>query len=173
MPKYKIYEGLHFSTLICLTNREPNFKHSFNFRFTEDMKYFIEGENQFDFNKLIGWKGKFFTPRWDTAMIGWRWNPLTDCFEVVPYWHVGSRAYDFDMSKMIQVKAGDFISVVFIMLSGIGRIEIAQGNTLVTDERIFSQKYGKFWKINPWFGGNESAPKTLTFNFLGEFIERS
>jgi hypothetical protein len=165
MATYRIFKGFHFSTILCLTSKKNTLEYFTSIVFTEDMKYTIEGENQFDFNKLLGWKGKFFTPRFDTMMVGWRWNPLNDCFEVVPYWHIGSRAYDFDMNKLMQIKVGDMLHIKFSVVGKQAEITMICDTKEITDTRVFTKQYSRFWKINPWFGGDESAPKTIYFKF--------
>jgi hypothetical protein len=150
-----------------LTNKKNGFKDVSEIMVTEGMVYTIPDEDQYDFNKLCGWKGNYFRPRFNTAMVGWRWNPIKNCFEFVPYFHLGSSAYVFDVERMVNAKVGDILRITYevIYKSVSVKIENLTTNTQVVELKVFTKEHSRFWKINPWFGGQKTAPKDFIFQF--------
>lgn len=63
------------------------------FRFTEDSKYNHGNENQLDFNKLIGRKKCLVRPHRNSDMVGWRYNPDKDQFELLAYRHINNEVF--------------------------------------------------------------------------------
>lgn len=109
-------------------------------------------KDQKDFNKLCGAALSLFAPKhWNSAMIGWRWNPQRSVFEVAPY---------FNRKKAVII--GDIISVqpneeFTFLISQNGK---QWTTTLVTADGNSSTKTVDYainsaltTNVHAWFGG--------------------
>lgn len=118
--------------------------------FTESCKYEHGDSDQWDWNKAIGVKQKFFRPMYNSIMLGWRWHPGKQKIQVVPYTHnKGSVNFDFDIVEV------DIDEPIYFEVSENG---IHYG--------IYDIPYTKPWKskwaIINWFGGQKKTPHKLT-----------
>lgn len=60
--------------------------------FTEDSKYQLDSKDQKDTNKGYGISNSLISNFTSTTiMLGWRYNPSTDLFELYPYCHDSSK----------------------------------------------------------------------------------
>ena len=138
--------------------------------------------NQLDWNKLIGIKKNLFSPRKNSVMLGWRWNPIDNCLELCPYWHDengGNWYYEkyedtldegdifepvrisknqLELIQSVQVDffyVEDFPSVCIsvVLQEPEGRIDLIDEVYLLPNNAYI----GTGWMISPWFGGQETA----------------
>lgn len=127
---------------------------------TDSCKYNLNSHDQLDWNKLIGVKKKFFHPKKDSVMIGWRYNIESDCFEFCFYYHVNNKViinkipYDSKDGK-IQVTINLYTKILSINLDNIEYAELA--NKYIN--------YTKGWLIKHWFGGTSKAPQKIIINY--------
>ena len=91
--KYRFDKGSHFSKPRNLFSRSIELPDTLRWscRFDKSCCYFMNDEtgktleDQWDFNKLTGITFSPFNPFNNTAMVGWRHNPQTLLFELIPY----------------------------------------------------------------------------------------
>lgn len=127
----------------------------------------------YDWNKLCGLKALYFKPMFDTSMCGWRYDQFLNCFEVIPYWHIGSKEHTYDEKNVVRIPVDTEFTVEVRVISTevykqtIGVVKIKYLDEL-TESKVFSKYYPYFWVVNSWFGGQENAPNTMSF-----FIKRN
>ena len=122
--------------------------------------------NQLDWNKLIGIKKNLFSPRKNSVMLGWRWNPIDNCLELCPYWHDenGGAHFDYEPFK-VTPQQSKRIDLCFIdnkiQVMVWDNIDGHSGKLWSLPDNAY---IGTGWMISPWFGGQEKAHKEMTFN---------
>lgn len=134
----------------------------FNVTFNEGCDYIIEGEDQYDWNKLTGVTYSI-NPSKKTAMIGWRFNPTIQKIELCAYYHInGGRQFS---EPLLECKLGELV---------VGDIQITKDKYKVTLMNTHDQKTGRHSidhkgnprcisrMINPWFGGTSKAPNEMS-----------
>ena len=117
--------------------------------------------DQWDWNKLIGIKKNFFQPRKNSVMVGWRYNPVNDCVEFVPYWHDenGGAHFDYEPLCIPSNELDEPLRIIFRKsYVDIDNAHRGKGWGLPDNAYI-----GTGWMINPWFGGQQKAQKKITF----------
>ena len=123
------------------------------FYFTEKSKYFINSEDQYDWNKLMGVTANLADPSKNASMIGWRYHPRLGCFQVTPYFNVNKKQiYEQDIInlKVNQKCFGE---------ANKDRVFISSDEKTI-DQKVPSGLKSWIWfRIQPWFGGN-TTPKT-------------
>ncbi len=131
--------------------------------------------NQADWNKLCGIKKNFFQPRKNSTMIGWRYNPIDECVEFVPYWHDENGGAHFGYEPFaMDCKGIDDTSRISISISPLRhKINILSYRQMADSTEYVKSKTwelpqnaytGKGWLILHWFGGQMKAQKDITFN---------
>lgn len=129
--------------------------------FTEDSKYNHGNEDQYDWNKL--WGMYSLQPCWpmshaDCGMIGWRWNPEYNRFEVTPYTHssCGERLW----VDPIPVKSTMYASIT---AADKWYYHIRVDGVSYYYEHPRTKRARLFKQMNGYFGGNLPAPKDVTY----------
>jgi hypothetical protein len=170
MATYTILGGTHFGLppTTFFTTKKNSFTDNIEFQFTENNKYIFNNENQYDWNKLYGWKGEYFKPRFNTGMVGWRWNPQIQMFQIIPYFHIGSSAHTFDDAYIINVPVNTIAKAQIKIEGKAITITLECNNVVASHYQILSKEYSKFYKIIPWFGGQEKCPHTMKFQINNE-----
>ncbi|MGI9164717.1 MAG: hypothetical protein ACR2JI_17615 [Mycobacterium sp.] len=160
-----IYKGTHFTI--------PN---NFGFfvqnvsgsgTFTTNTTYDLGDSDQWDWNKLTGIAFTPLEPDRDSAMVGWRYNLETQLFEIAPFYNVNkvrilpnenplSPGYE-----VISVPADQTFSYT-VDYTG---VTISYGDRTVF--KPFPQGLTpNVWtaaRVSGWFGGNEAAPRTVSY----------
>lgn len=147
----------------------------FSVRMTPDasVKYNFKNADQLDWNKLVGLSYNFFTNHKNSAMVSWRWGVKCDCVEYGFYYHISGKrviAENGDGSEVfITGKPGEEIEIVM----SLNRLENSIFTTILTsdnsiaDVRIYGGRVKVTAKksrvINPWFGGNQKAPHSMSW----------
>lgn len=155
-----IYKGTHFAI-------PNNFGGFFVQRvagtgtLTSDSVYDLQDEDQHDWSKFTGIAFTPLEPDRDSAMVGWRYDLTTQEFEIAPF-------YNNDKVRVLPVPA-DIISVppgeTFSYLVDYTGVTLSYG-----DQTVF-KPYPEgltpnVWtavRVSGWFGGNEVAPRTLSY----------
>ena len=160
-----IYKGTHFAI--------PN---SFGFfiqqaagtgTFTTDTVYDLGDNDQRDWNKFSGIAFTPLEPDRNSAMVGWRYNLISQEFEIAPFYNVDkvrilpnenplSPGYE-----VISVPAGQTFQFL-VDYTGI---------TLTYGDQSVYKPYPtgltpNVWtaaRVSGWFGGNEVAPRTVSY----------
>ncbi len=164
MTEYTIKEGRHFSMPRIFKLRNRPEKVSWLVEFSKNCDYDLGDEDQKDWNKLVGLFYNFLNTLDNTVMVGWRWNPDTKRMELNAYYHVnGSRDFtrpllDVELGNPFRVD----IRVDYEKREYTVALERYSDGKQALDTKAFSHDRGRCLEINTYFGGNETAPRTLT-----------
>ena len=160
-----IYKGTHFAI--------PN---SFGYfiqqtvgtgTFISNSAYDLKDIDQYDWNKFTGIAFTPLEPDRDSAMVGWRYNLTTLEYEIAPFYNVNKARIlpnENPLSpgyEVISVPVGETFEFT-VDYSGI---------TLSYGGRTVYKPYPSgltpnVWtaaRVSGWFGGNEVAPRTLSY----------
>lgn len=157
-----IYKGTHFAI--------PN---SFGFfirevsgtgTFTPNSAYDLKDEDQFDWNKFTGIAFTPLEPDRNSVMVGWRYNLASQDFEIAPFYNVDKARILPVPSEVISVPVGETFQY---------RVDYT-GVTLIYGDRTVYKPFPvglipNVWtaaRVSGWFGGNEVAPKTVSYYLL-------
>lgn len=160
-----IYKGTHFT----IPNNAGFFiqKVSGSGTFTTNTTYDLGDGDQRDWNKLTGIAFTPLEPDRDSAMVGWRYNLTTQEFEIAPFYNVNkvrilpnenplSPGYE-----VISVPADQTFTYIVDYLG----VTISYGGRTVF--KPFPQGLTpNVWtaaRVSGWFGGNEAAPRTVSY----------
>ena len=154
-----IYKGTHFAI--------PNSTGLFvketvgTGTFTTNSAYDLKDEDQFDWNKFTGITFTPLEPDRNAAMVGWRYNLSTQEFEIAPYYNVDKARIRPNDNEVIKVPVGETFQF---------DVDYA-GITISYEDQHVYKPYppgltADVWtaaRINGWFGGNEVAPRTVSY----------
>ncbi len=160
-----IYKGTHFT----IPNNFGFFiqKVSGSGTFTPNTTYDLGDSDQWDWNKLTGIAFTPLEPDRDSAMVGWRYNLLTQNFEIAPFYNV---------NKVRILPNENPASPGYEVIS----VPADQTFTYTVDYTGVTISYGgrtvfkpypqgltpNVWtaaRVSGWFGGNEVAPRTVSY----------
>ena len=162
-----IFKGLHasFPPYFKRVKKEMKYEITFN----ESCVYDHGDIDQFDWNKLIGIKKHFFSPRKNSFMIGWRWNTTRDRLELTPYYHDEAGKAHYNDRGIFYISKEEFnnpVTVSFHMdASGTFNYSIRSINYSYLNELQLDGLGQKWWLIKNWFGGQKTAPHKVTIDF--------
>ncbi len=123
--------------------------------FHDDCRYYLEGEDMLDTNKLFG-IGFFPNHHKDSARIGWRYNSDTDKIILSAYCYVKGERKIFDMEEVelntwVRCKIkNEFGKYIFYVNSDISTNYV---------EHLHNKKWA--YPLGVFFGGNQPAPGTM------------
>lgn len=130
--------------------------------FTADTVYDLGDADQFDWNKFSGIAFTPLEPDRDAAMVGWRYNLTSQEFEIAPFYNVNkARILPDERTEVISVPAGE----TFQFLVDYTGITLTYGDTTVY-KPYPTGLTPNVWtaaRVSGWFGGNEVAPKTVSY----------
>jgi hypothetical protein len=137
--------------------------------FTTNSAYDLKDVDQYDWNKFTGIAFTPLEPDRNSAMVGWRYNLTTQEFEIAPFYNVDKVRIlpnENPLSpeseyEVISVPAGETFEFD-VDYSGI---------TLRYGGKMVSKPYppglvANVWtaaRVSGWFGGNEVAPRTISY----------
>ncbi|MCX6488013.1 MAG: hypothetical protein NT156_08610 [Mycobacterium sp.] len=135
--------------------------------FTTNSAYDLKDVDQYDWNKFTGIAFTPLEPDRNSAMVGWRYNLTTQEFEIAPFYNVDKVRIlpnENPLSpeyEVISVPAGETFEFD-VDYSGI---------TLHYGGKMVSKQYppglvANVWtaaRVSGWFGGNEVAPRTISY----------
>ena len=156
-----VYKGTHFA----IPNNFGGFfvqKVEGTGTFTADSVYDLKDVDQFDWNKFTGIAFAPLEPDLNSAMVGWRYNLTTEEFEIGPYYNVDkARISPQGPSQIISVPVGE----TFNYLVDYTGVTLSYGDRTVY--KPFPEGLTpNVWtavRISGWFGGNEVAPRTVSY----------
>lgn len=130
--------------------------------FTPDSVYDLKDADQYDWNKFTGIAFSPLQHDRNSAMVGWRYNLTTQEFEIAPFYNVNKeRILPNEKTEVISVPA-DGTFQYKVDYSG---VTISYG-----DQTVFKPYppglTPTVWtatRVSGWFGGNEVAPRKLTY----------
>lgn len=155
-----VLKGVHF-----VIPQSPAFfvkKVSGTGTFTADSVYDLKDVDQYDWNKFTGIAFSPIQHDRNSVMVGWRYNLTTQEFEIAPFYNVNKeRILPNEQTEVISVPA-DGTFTYTVDYSG---VTISYG-----DKTVFKPYptglTPNIWtatRVSGWFGGNEVAPRTLTY----------
>lgn len=163
MARYKttcVKKGRHWAWPIRFAATKSGFY--WTIRTNSSMIYLIDGEDQWDYNKLVGIKLQYFKPMEDTMMLGWRFSPKTGLLEFAPYQHTNGERIIGDV--IYSCKAGEIFDV---KISFSGDLWSLQINNETPIQSLYESRKDKIgYEILNWFGGNKEAPHDISFDFI-------
>lgn len=155
--KYTVKKNNHFSSI-------PN-KYFVNqvfgsAVFTEESKYLLNPVDQQDWNKLAGITYGL-NPHQNTSLIGWRWNPALNLFQVAPYFNNRGSNVQPEQREILNIPAEQEFTFNIIK----GAVNIYDSN-LNTAKRVFKYCGIKTsflsYRVQHYFGGNQAAPSDVS-----------
>jgi hypothetical protein len=119
-------------------------------------------EDQWDYNKLTGFTFTPSNPLNTTAMVGWRYNPNTHVFELVPYWHIHKKRL-FDEKRFVTALPDEDIHITMIPNFEKNEVTviIKTQKGVLTDTQKFKELAQRVSIIQPYFGGTSRAPNAM------------
>ena len=160
-----VYKGTHFT----IPNNFGFFiqKVSGSATFTPNTTYDLGDSDQYDWNKLTGIAFTPLEPDRDSAMVGWRYNLVDQVFEIAPFYNVNkvrilpnenplSPGYE-----VIQVPADQ----TFTYTVDYTGVTISYGGRTVFKPypEGLTPNVWTAARVSGWFGGNEAAPRTVSY----------
>ena len=168
--KYRFDKGSHFSKPRNLFSRGIELPDTLRWscRFDKSCCYYINDENgkmqedQWDYNKLTGITFSPLNPLNNTAMVGWRHNPQTSLFELVPYWHVSKKRF-FKDNPFLTVKPDEnfIVEIITNKLKKEVTILIKTKKNTLKETKSFEKIPDNASLIHPYFGGTSRAPSAM------------
>ncbi len=168
--KYTVKEGKHDFTPNHIQLKTDGFVVEYECVFYDVSKYILPNEDQLDWNKGAGWTNHILTNTKNSAMWGWRWNPTIDLFEITGYFHRDNKALYAENNfggKTFKVTVGEYFYVRFIKnIAGDDFYRVIIHNKNNTKYLTYEVQYDQLKccdrNIGSWFGGNQSAPNTIS-----------
>jgi len=173
MNTFWILKGTHraFPPTVATLTPKPNTDIIVNEVYDmRKMAYNLKTEDQLDWCKLSGFSQNFVDRHENTIMVGFRYLPESDEFEYNYYSHIDGKV-DYT-EPIVRMKRTEFVPLRYRltkMNEGVEIIATIAGSGLFSSIVIPSSKV---WFIDTWFGGNRSAPKSLSFR-RSRTIDRS
>ncbi|KYG80222.1 hypothetical protein [Roseivirga echinicomitans] len=130
----------------------------FTARFDESVRYDLGNRNQDDINKLFGFSDCNSLHHENSVRFGWRYSLVKDMVEifsyaytngVVGYHHMGDIAIRETAHYQIQIVGDKF----YLLLNGEMKQEVERGTNC---------EVGLYYKLYPYFGGDEPAPHDIS-----------
>ncbi|MBR9920298.1 MAG: hypothetical protein GYB31_05605 [Bacteroidetes bacterium] len=136
----------------------------FEAKFTDQSKYVHGTVDQWDWNKLRGFYSlQVCNPVAydDCGMIGWRYLPDTNMFQITPYTHYqcGEKPTYMDGINVLVDKP----FTVQIVADTAWRYWIDTGDSLYTFTHPRTKHARVFKQMNGWFGGSTPTPHAVGF----------
>ena len=130
--------------------------------FTPDSAYDLKDVDQYDWNKFTGIAFSPLQHDRNSVMVGWRYNLTTQEYEIAPFYNVNKeRILPNEQTEVISVPADGTFQY---------RVDYS-GVTISYGDKTVFKPYPpgltpNIWtstRVSGWFGGNEAAPRTLTY----------
>lgn len=145
MKKYTIKKGNHRSGWFFKILKKPKVM-KVTFMFDETAIYNLNNNDQFDWNKLLGFSRGFHQN--NSIRIAWRWNTVKQVVELTKYEYVNGKRIMHE--PLWEVKINEIATIVF---------------------NISDRKFCKWgYLLYPYFGGNQKAPHDINILIHYEVI---
>jgi hypothetical protein len=155
-----IYKGTHFA----IPNNFGFFlkKVSGTGTFTPDTVYDLQDEDQYDWNKFTGIAFTPLEPDRNSAMVGWRYNLTSQQFEIAPFYNVDKqRILPNELTEVISVPANETFNYL-VDYTGI-TVNYGDATVFKAYPEGLTPNVWTAARVSGWFGGNEVAPRTLSY----------
>lgn len=130
--------------------------------FTTDSVYDLKDVDQYDWNKFTGIAFSPLQHDRNSVMVGWRYNLTTQEFEIAPFYNVNKeRILPNEQTEVVSVPAGE----TFTYKVDYTGVTISYGDKTVVKPYPpgLTPNIWTATRVSGWFGGNEVAPRTLTY----------
>lgn len=139
-------------------------------RFSESCKYDLGTEDQYDWNKLVGFtfgligpKGRRNPVHWNSVRVGWRYDLQSKMFEISAYCYSDGARLDApvigkfpaNQSFSVELIPDEIAHLVHFRING----KIVYSYEVPDSARMNERAWG--WKLRPFFGGNRKAPHKI------------
>lgn len=169
--KYFHIPNTHFSIPSFFHIRKKPMALRYNVRFNKSCRYDLDNLDQRDWNKLNGITNALFgnAQYSQTFMLAWRYNVVTEKFEVGAYLHdhpQQQRSTPEDNGCIWELD-GETCVVRVILVKDIMVVYINEQQFNIDTNIRFN------WltrATNPWFGGNNPAPKFIHYDVEFEIV---
>jgi len=160
--KYTIKKGHHRSTSEMDFLRTGNLV--FKCKFDESAVYTsIDPVNQYDINKLYGFSECSDHHQKNSARFGWRW--LNGKLEILAYVYNDG---NFSSQKIGDVEIGEVYDYSIIILEE--QYAFRLNNTQIYMPRTNDCNVGLYYKLYPYFGGDEKAPHDIRIYIKEDYL---
>lgn len=157
--KYSVSKGGNSSTPIAFQTFINNCNINASAYFTEKSKYNLVDVDQFDWNKLDGFKLDLNSVPNNSALIGWRYNVVANYFEIAPYFNNNGLVLP-DNNEILTILPNEIFTYNVKFSGKKATISITKGNITITKTRQLKSAF-IFPRVSLWFGGNKTAPNNL------------
>lgn len=155
-----ILKSTHLALPIKIRVANGDFEWEYSFSFT-DCEYELKNGDQLDWNKLTGVTGRYTDRMKDSQMIGWRYNIESKVFELNFYGHVNRERFMGPVIASIS-SSRDVFNVKIKRVSGAVSLTLIH-NDIEYESVPVTYIYRKMFLIDGWFGGNQCAPRTISY----------
>ena len=140
---------------------------SFCVKDPSSMEYSFDDDDQYDWNKLIGFTYYFMTTHKESVRLAWRWSRERNIVEI--------GAYVYSNGVRIMEHFADFNpnSMAWLVIKDIGNryaLSFNENYIEVPKQSVCPVESSNIWLCRPYFGGNKRSPNKIRFNF---YVERS
>jgi hypothetical protein len=155
-----VFKGVHF-----VIPQSPAFfvkKVSGTGTFTTDSTYDLKDVDQYDWNKFTGIAFSPIQHDRNSVMVGWRYNLTSQEYEIAPFYNVNKeRILPNEQTEVISVPAGETFQYN-VDYTGV-TINYADKTVFKPYPPGLTPNVWTSTRVSGWFGGNEVAPRTLTY----------
>jgi hypothetical protein len=137
--------------------------------FTTNSAYDLKDVDQYDWNKFTGIAFTPLEPDRNSAMVGWRYNLTTQEFEIAPFYNVDKVRILPNENPLSPESEYEVISVpageTFEFDVDYSGITLRYGGKMVF-KPYPPGLVANVWtaaRVSGWFGGNEVAPRTISY----------
>lgn len=173
LTEFTVKEGKHDFTPNFFHFRFKDYSVVYACKFTNDSKYLIEGPDQYDWLKGAGYSNELVTNTKNSAMWAWRFNPVTDLFEVTGYFNKDWKSFYSENTfnrKMLKVKTEELFFVELKKDRKHDYYELKIYTDPHGEVLVYRLQYNKLKfadrNIGSWFGGTSPAPKIVKIYWI-------
>lgn len=128
----------------------------FTARFDETARYDLVTQDQHDINKLMGFAEANSLHQENSARLGWRYSVENDNVEIFSYiYRDGQRSFnkisEVDLNETIEYQINLFEDEYEFVVNGFS----------FREHRDIDQQVGVYYRLFPYFGGDEVAPHDI------------
>jgi hypothetical protein len=128
-----------------------------------DFWYEMTGPDTQDWSKIWGVSESFWDRHENSIMLAARFNQSNGKVEFCTYRHVDGKVVKYDEpDQIVSVPAhGAIVNVELNIRQGTLYAYFHVGREIMTPPLV---RFDNYWLIDPWFGGNRTAPRTIKLN---------
>lgn len=128
----------------------------FTARFDNSARYDLNHNDHFDINKLMGFSEANSHHQENSARLGWRFNIDKDAIEIFSYvYSKGDLSYehitDIEINATIEYQINMYSNEYEFVVNGYSQ----------RIERNIENEVGLYYRLFPYFGGNQVAPQNI------------